>query len=59
MEDVGRVVHVLLKGSIEVREGLGAAGEPKTLAKVVPTLGAVATIVAHNTGLDGYSLANH
>lgn len=58
MEDVGWVVHVLLEGSIEVREGLSATSEPKTLAKVVTTLGAVAAVVAHNAGLDGYSLAN-
>lgn len=59
MENVGRVVHVLLEGPIEVGEGLGAAGKPETLAKVVTTLGAVATGIAHNTGLDGHSLADH
>jgi hypothetical protein len=59
VENVGWVVHVLLEGSVEVGEGLGAAGKPETLAKVVTTLGAVATWVAHDTGLDGYSLADH
>ena len=59
MEDVGWVVHVLLEGSIEMGEGLGATSEAETLAEVVTTLGAEATVVAHDTGLDGYSLANH
>lgn len=59
MEDVGRVVHVLLEGSIEVGEGLRAASKPKTLAEVVTTLGAEATVVAHDASLDGYSLADH
>lgn len=40
-------------------EGFGAASKPKTFAEVVTALGAVATVVAHNTGLDGHSLANH
>lgn len=59
MEDVGWVVHVLLEGSIKVGKGLGATSKPKTLAEVVTTFGAVATVVAHDAGLDGYSLANH
>jgi len=53
------VVHVLLEGTIEVGEGFGATSEPKTLAEVVTTLGAEATMVAHDTGLDGHSLADH
>ena len=53
------VVHILLEGSIEVGEGLGAACKPETLAEVVTTLGAVTTVVAHDPSLDGYSLANH
>jgi len=53
------VVHMLLEGSIEVGEGLCATSEPKTLAQVVTTLGAKATVVAHDAGLDSYSLANH
>jgi len=56
---VGWVVHILLEGTIEVGECFGATGEPKTLAEVVTTLGAEATVVAHDTGLDGYSLADH
>lgn len=59
MEDVGRVVHILLEGSIEVGEGLRATGEPKTLTEVVTALGTEATVVAHDAGLDSYSLANH
>ena len=59
MEDVGWVVHVLLEGSIKVGECFGATGEPETLAEVVSTLGAEATVIAHDTGLDGYSLADH
>jgi len=59
VEDVGWVVHVLLEGTIEVREGFSATSEPETLAEVVTTLGAEATVVAHDTGLDGYSLADH
>ena len=55
---MGWVVHVLLKGSIEVGEGLGATSEPETLAEVVTTLGAEATVVTHDAGLDGYSLSN-
>ena len=53
------MIHILLEGSIEVGESLGTTGEPKALAEVVTTFGAVATVVAHNSGLDGYSLANH
>jgi len=53
------VVHVLLEGTIEVGEGFGATSKPKTLAEVVTTLGAEATVVAHDTRLDGYSLADH
>lgn len=49
----------MLEGTIEVGEGFGATGEPKTLAEVVTTLGAEATVVAHDPGLDGYSLADH
>jgi hypothetical protein len=56
---MGWVVHVLLEGSIEVGESLGATGKPKALTEVVTTLGAVATVVAHHPGLDGHSLANH
>ena len=56
---MGWVVHILLKGSIEMGEGLRATGEPETLAEVVTTLGAKATVVAHDAGLDSYSLANH
>jgi hypothetical protein len=59
VEDVGRVVHILLEGPIEVGEGLRAASEPETLAEVVATLGAKATVVAHDAGLDSYSLADH
>jgi hypothetical protein len=59
VEDVGRVVHVMLEGSIEVGEGLRAAGEAETLAEVVTALGAEATVVAHDAGLDSDSLANH
>jgi len=59
VEDVGWVVHILLKGSIEMGEGLRATGEPETLAEVVTTLGAKATIVAHDAGLNSYALANH
>ena len=59
MEDVGWVVHVLLEGPIEVREGLGATCEPETLAEVVTALGTKAAVVAHDAGLDGYSLADH
>ena len=53
------MVHILLEGTIEVGEGLGAAREPETLAEVVTTLGAKATVVTHDAGLDGYSLADH
>ena len=56
---MGWVVHVLLEGAIEVGEGLGATGEPETLAKVVTTLGAEATVVAHDAGLDSHSLTDH
>ena len=59
MEDVGWVVHILLEGSIEMGEGLRATSESETLAEVVTTLGAKATVVAHDAGLDSYSLANH
>ena len=59
MEDVGRVVHMLLEGSIEMGEGLRATSEPETLAEVVTALGAKATVVTHDAGLDSYSLANH
>ena len=53
------MVHILLEGTIEVGEGLGTASEPETLAEVVTTLGAKATIVAHDAGFNGYALANH
>lgn len=52
-----RVVHPLLQGSIEMREGLCAAGEPETFAEVVSTAGAVIAIVAHDTSFDGDALA--
>ena len=53
------VVHILLEGTIEVGEGLGTASEPETLAEVVTALGTKAAVVAHDAGLDGYSLADH
>lgn len=59
MEDMGWVVHILLEGPIEVGEGLRTASESETLAEVVTTLGAKAAVVAHDAGLDSYSLANH
>ena len=59
MEDVSWVVHILLEGTIEVGEGLGTASEPETLAEVVTALGTKAAVVAHDAGLDGYSLADH
>ena len=53
------MVHILLEGTIEVGEGLGTASEPETLAEVVTALGTKAAVVAHDAGLDGYSLADH
>ena len=53
------MVHVLLEGAIEVGESFGATGEPETLAEVITTLRAEATVVAHDAGFDGYSLADH
>lgn len=59
MEDVSWVVHVLLEGPIKMGEGFGATRESETLAEVVTTLGAVATIITHNASLDRYSLADY
>lgn len=56
---MGWVIHVLLEGSIKVGKGLSATSKPKILAEVVTVLGAVATVLAHNPGLDGHLLANH
>lgn len=58
VEDVCGVVHVVLEGAVEVREGLRAGGEAHVFAEVVAALGAVGAVVAHDAGLDGDALAD-
>lgn len=50
------MVHALLEGAIEVREGLRATGEAHALAEVVSALRAVVAVVAHDAGLNGDTL---
>lgn len=59
MENVCGVVHTVLEGTVEMGEGFGTAAEPHALAEVVATLFAVVAVVAHDAGLDGYSLTDH
>lgn len=59
MEDVSGVVHTVLEGAVEMGEGLCAAAEAHALAEVIATLFAITTVIAHDTSLDGDSLAHH
>ena len=57
MEDVRRMVHVFLKGTVEVGECFGTASKPKTLAEIVTAFGAIRAVVAHNASLNSNSLS--
>lgn len=53
-----RVVYSLLKGPLEMREGLGAASEPHLLTKIVPALSTYATLSAWDTDFQCHPIAN-
>jgi len=57
MKDMCWMVHAILEGPIKVREGFGAAAEAHILAKVISTFFAVITMITHDTGFNGDSLA--
>jgi hypothetical protein len=57
MKDVCGMVHTILKGPVEMREGASAAAEPHTLAKVISTLFAVIAVIAHDTSFNCDPLA--
>ena len=59
MENVRWMVHAVLEGAVEVREGLCAAAEAHAGAEVVAALVAVLALVAHDAGLDRDALAGH
>lgn len=45
------VVHAFLQGTVQMREGFGTASETHVFAEVIPSLGAVGAIVAHDASL--------
>jgi hypothetical protein len=52
------VVYPLLKGPLEMGEGLGAAPEPHLLTEVVPALPTYATLSAWDTDFQCHSITN-
>jgi hypothetical protein len=59
MKDVCWVVHTTLEGPVEMWEGPGTAAEAHALAKVIPTLFAVITMITHDASFDCDPLAWH
>ena len=59
MEDVGGMVHTLLKGTVKVGERFCTASEAKAFTEIVAAFGAICTTIAHDTGLDGDSLTEN
>lgn len=51
------VIHTILEGPVEMREGFGTTTKAHALAEVISTLFAVITVITHNTGFDCDSLA--
>lgn len=45
------VVHAFLQGTVQMREGFCTASEAHVFAEVIPSLGAVGAIVAHDASL--------
>ena len=58
VKDVSRVVHALLKSTVQMRECLSAACESHVFAKIVAALRAIGAIVAHNASLDSDTLTD-
>lgn len=54
---MGRMIHTALESAVQVGEGLGAAAETHTLAKVISTLFAVIAMIAHDASFDSDTLA--
>lgn len=52
MYNVGRVVHTILKGAVDMREGSCTTAKAHGLAEVVTTASAEVTFAAHNSGLN-------
>ena len=53
------MVYTILKGAVEMWEGFCATAETHSFTKVVPPFLAQFAMVAHDPGLDGYSLAGY
>ncbi len=58
MKNVCGVIHTVLESAVKMWECFSAAAETHVLAKVIPSLRAEGTVVAHDAGLDGDALSN-
>lgn len=57
MEDVGGMVHTFLKGAVKVGECFCTASKAKAFTQIVAAFGAICATIAHDTSLNGDSLA--
>jgi hypothetical protein len=58
MEDMGRMVHVFLKGTVKMRECACTTSKPEFFAQIIAAFKAIIAVPAHNARLDGHSLAD-
>lgn len=59
MEDVGRMVHVFLKGAVKMRECACTTSKPEFFAQIIAAFKTIVAVPAHNARLDSHSLADH
>jgi hypothetical protein len=59
MEDVGGMVHTFLKGTVKVGKCFRTASKTKAFTQIVAAFGAICATIAHDTSLDGDSLAEN
>ncbi len=59
MEDMGRMVHAVLKGAVKMRECFCTACKAKFFAQIIAALEAVVAFLAHNASLNSHSLADY
>ena len=58
VQDVSRVIHSALQGTVDMREGGSTTAEAHGLAEVIAAISTKTTVTAHDAGLYGDALAN-
>lgn len=58
MEDMGRMVHVFLKGAVKMRECACTTSKPEFFAQIIAAFKAIVAVSAHNARLDSHSLTD-